>query len=57
MKILIIGGTGFIGKDVTRMFVQNGHEVAIFHRNRETSDISLNSIHIIGTRDKIINLE
>lgn len=55
MKILIIGGTGFIGKDVTRMFVQNGHEVAIFHRNRETSDISSNSIDIIGTRDKVIN--
>jgi nucleoside-diphosphate-sugar epimerase len=55
MKILIIGGTGFIGNQVTQMFVQNGHEVALFHRNKETSDTSLNTIEIIGTRDKILN--
>ena len=53
MKILIIGGTGFIGKHVTQLFVQNGHDVAIFHRNNETSDPGLNTIEIIGTRDKI----
>ena len=55
MKILIIGGTGFIGSYVTQMFVQSGHEVAIFHRNKETSDASLNAIEIIGIRDKILN--
>ena len=55
MKILIIGGTGFIGSYVTQMFVQSGHEVAIFHRNKVTSDASLNTIEIIGIRDKILN--
>jgi nucleoside-diphosphate-sugar epimerase len=55
MKILIIGGTGFIGKPVTKMFVQNGHEVAVFHHNKETSDTSLNTVELIGNRDKILN--
>ena len=55
MKILIIGGTGFIGKPVTKMFAQNGHKVAVFHHNKETSDTSLNIVDLIGKRDKILN--
>ena len=32
MRVLIIGGTGFIGPHVVRSLVSGGHEVTIFHR-------------------------
>ena len=54
MKTLIIGGTGFIGNQVTQMFVQNGHQVAVFHRNKESPYTSPNITEIIGDRKKII---
>jgi nucleoside-diphosphate-sugar epimerase len=57
MKVLIIGGTGFIGNHVTQMFVQNGHQVAVFHRNKKTFDASLNLVEIIGYRDNIISFK
>jgi nucleoside-diphosphate-sugar epimerase len=34
MKFLLIGGTGFIGANVTRNLVSAGHKVAIFHRGK-----------------------
>ena len=57
MKVLIIGGTGFIGKHVTQMFVQNGHPVAVFHRNKKVFDPGLHVIEIIGLRDNIISFK
>lgn len=32
MKVLIIGGTGFIGPRVVRELVESGHAVTVFHR-------------------------
>jgi len=57
MKVLIIGGTGFIGNHVTRMFLQNGHQVAVFHRNKKTFDTSMDVIEIIGSRDDIVSFK
>lgn len=34
MRILLIGGTGFIGTQITRGLLSAGHETAIFHRGR-----------------------
>jgi nucleoside-diphosphate-sugar epimerase len=32
MRVLIIGGTGFIGAHVTQQLARAGHEVTVFHR-------------------------
>src|SRR5438552_304597 len=32
MKVLVIGGTGFMGSHVVRDLVAHGHDVAVFHR-------------------------
>ena len=32
MKILLIGGSGFIGKEIVRQSLRAGHEVALFNR-------------------------
>lgn len=35
MRILVIGGSGFIGQYVSRALVREGHDVAVMHRGRE----------------------
>jgi nucleoside-diphosphate-sugar epimerase len=46
MRVLIVGGTGFIGPYVVRRLAAMGHEVAVFHRG--TSGMALPVEHIIG---------
>jgi uncharacterized protein (TIGR01777 family) len=38
MKILITGGTGFVGTQLTSRFIQDGHEVTILTRSIKKSD-------------------
>lgn len=50
MKILLLGGTGFIGRHLVRQLLEKGHEVAVFHRGEgETSTPELVA-HILGNR-------
>lgn len=37
MKILLIGGTNFIGPVLTEQLTQTGHDVSLFHRNLNTT--------------------
>ena len=39
LKILVLGGTGFIGPNMVRYAVDRGHEVSIFTRGRSQADI------------------
>ena len=39
MRILVIGGTRFIGPNVVRPLLQTGHEVTLFHRHASNSGI------------------
>jgi nucleoside-diphosphate-sugar epimerase len=51
MKILVIGGTGFIGPYVVRRLAEQGHQVAVFHRGQSKIDIPAE--HILGDRSAI----
>jgi len=33
MTLFLIGGTGFIGRHVTRRLAERGHAVTVFHRD------------------------
>jgi 2'-hydroxyisoflavone reductase len=51
-RILIIGGTGFIGAAVCEDFLYSGDEVTLFHRElKKGTREHLNLVHIIGDRN------
>src|SRR5579863_5982596 len=52
MKVLVIGGTGFIGPHLVRQLSEMGHSVAVFHRGK--TNIDLPAEHILGNRHELI---
>ena len=50
MKILVIGGTGFIGSFVVKMLVKQGHQVTVFHRGLRETKFPPSLDHILGDR-------
>jgi nucleoside-diphosphate-sugar epimerase len=53
MKILVIGGTGFIGPHVIRALVIGGHQVAVFHRSMGAARFPTRVQHILGDRREL----
>jgi nucleoside-diphosphate-sugar epimerase len=54
MKILIIGGTGFIGTHLVRELSAMGHSVSVFHRGRTRANLPAESI--LGERQDLARL-
>ena len=54
MRILVIGGTGFIGPHLVRRLAAMGHEVAVFHRGISNHDLPAE--HILGDRRDLAQL-
>ena len=53
MKVLIIGGTNFIGPHVVRRLAERGHEVVVFHRGRTERDLPPGVEHMLGDRQSL----
>jgi nucleoside-diphosphate-sugar epimerase len=53
MRILIIGGTKFIGPFVVRQLVEQGREVAVFHRGETEVGLPSSVRHIHGDRKQL----
>lgn len=51
MRILVIGGTRFVGRHFVEQAVGRGHEVTVFHRGRTGADLFPDLDHRIGDRD------
>jgi nucleoside-diphosphate-sugar epimerase len=54
MKVLIIGGTGFIGPHVARALQSGGHSVAVFHRGKSNLDLPVE--HLLGDWSELATL-
>jgi nucleoside-diphosphate-sugar epimerase len=50
MRVLVIGGTRFIGPAIVRALVRAGHRVTIYHRGQTESDLPPDVEHIHGDR-------
>lgn len=46
MRVLVIGGTAFIGPHVVRQLVEQGHDVLVFHRGQTEADLPAAVRHI-----------
>lgn len=51
MKVLVIGGTGFIGSYVVRALIAQGHELAILHRGTTKIELPVDVKCIYGSRE------
>ena len=54
MKILVIGGTNFIGPPVVRRLHAMGHEVTLFHRGKTTANLPKEVNYIQGDRKNLL---
>ena len=51
MKLLVLGGTRFLGRHVVSAALAGGHEVALFTRGRTSPDLFPEAEHLRGDRD------
>jgi len=51
LRILILGGTGFIGPHMVHEALRRGHEVTLFNRGRTNKDLFPNLETLIGDRN------
>ena len=50
MRLLILGGTIFLGRHVAAEALSRGHEVTVFHRGRHGADLFPDAEHLLGDR-------
>jgi 2'-hydroxyisoflavone reductase len=51
MRVLILGGTLFLGRHIVNAAVRRGHDVSIFHRGRTEADLPARVTRLHGDRD------
>jgi len=50
MKILIIGGTKFVGRYIAQFALEQGHELTLFNRGKTNADLFPEAEHVHGDR-------
>jgi len=55
LRILFLGGTGFLGPHTVRYALERGHELTLFNRGRTNNDLFPELETIIGNRDPDID--
>jgi nucleoside-diphosphate-sugar epimerase len=57
MRILVIGGNGFIGSPLVSELLGSGHVVAVFHRSSDVSSVGSGVVQIQGDRNRLSDYE
>jgi 2'-hydroxyisoflavone reductase len=52
MRILIIGGTAFVGRHIAEAAIDGGHDVTLFHRGQTGAGLFPQATHLTGDRDQ-----
>lgn len=55
MRILVIGGTHFMGPYIIRNLSTAGHEVSIFHRGQTRAELPVSVKEFLGDRDRLLD--
>jgi nucleoside-diphosphate-sugar epimerase len=53
VRVLVIGGTKFIGLALVRRLVSLGHEVAVFHRGQSPAELPPSVVELKGDRHRL----
>src|SRR3989440_2852025 len=53
MRVLVIGGTGFISSVVVRQLYQQGHTLIIFHREQTQAELPAGVQQLLAKRTRI----
>ncbi|MFN8596186.1 MAG: SDR family oxidoreductase [Anaerolineae bacterium] len=51
MRLLVIGGTRFVGRHLVEAALERGHSITLFHRGQSNPDLFPHVEHIFGNRD------
>jgi 2'-hydroxyisoflavone reductase len=49
VKVLVVGGTRFVGRHIVRALIDRGHDVTLLHRS--ATDLFPSAEHLLGDRD------
>lgn len=53
MKVLVIGGTRFLGAAIVRELLRRKYDVTVFHRGQTNGDVPDEAVHVLGNaRDR-----
>lgn len=55
LRILMLGGTGFLGPHTVQFAIERGHEVTLFNRGRTNADLFPGLEKLVGNRDPEID--
>ena len=53
MRVLIIGGTSFMGPVVVNMLSEQGHDIAVFHRGKTEAELPASVQHIHTSEERL----
>jgi 2'-hydroxyisoflavone reductase len=56
MRILVIGGTQFVGRHMVASAIERGHDVTLFHRGMTGDDLFSEATHLHGDRNSDLNV-